>query len=213
MFIFTTSYCQNTHEIIFTITNPLVIKKQYPNATKVNVEIFVQDLQDSLFLYYFNQYVNPSYSISDWKREFYKEATIGLNCVIENKNNRIILPILTGTSFKNPKDEIKNAMSRTFASYEQKFYRKQLDEKEVFDYDLAKYEIKNEIQKLELFPLLNEYHQNFPKGKYYLYFVYSFYETIESKFYPSIFLDNNKPNDDKIFRGYFVSNKVKLIVE
>jgi hypothetical protein len=218
MFIPAIFYCQNTHEIIFRITDPVVIKKEYPNATKVNAEIIVQDFQGSLYLYYFSKYVSLSYLVLRERRDFdcYKEKTIGLNCVIENRNNRIILPVLTCDSYRNPEDAFRNAMSRTFVSSEQKYFRKQLDEKEALDYDLAKYEISKQTQSLELFPLLNGdyYSLHLPKGKYFLYFVYSFHETSNNiKFYPSYSRDNNRPDESKIFRGYFVSNKVKLIVE
>ncbi|MCL2434994.1 MAG: hypothetical protein FWD09_02500, partial [Lentimicrobiaceae bacterium] len=49
----------------------------------------------------------------------------------------------------------------------------------------------------------NTYH-NLPKGEYYLYLAYSNYYVPPS---------SDKIDVSKIFRGYFVSNKVKLIVE
>ncbi|MDR0206750.1 MAG: hypothetical protein LBI45_05795 [Bacteroidales bacterium] len=211
--IHATIYCQNTHEIIFIITDSVVVKKEYPKATIFNAEIIVQNLQDSLYLYYFNKYASPSHMISDLRRDFYKETTSRLSCVIEDKNNHIIFPTLTYPQFRKPKDEFKNAMSRTFVSSKQIFVRKQLDKNDVLDYDLAKYEISIKNQNLVLFPLLYEYNYIFSKGEYYLYFVYSFQETSENNIYPSSFSDNNRPDENKIFRGYFVSNKVKLIVE
>jgi hypothetical protein len=213
--IHTISYSQNTHEIIFRITDSVIILKEYPKATKFNAEIIVQNLQDNLYLYYFNKYVSPSHSISDLRRDFYKETTCRLSYVIEDKNNWIISPILTHAQLRKHKEIFKNIISRTFVSSKQIFVKKQLNKIELFDYDLAKYKISSETQKLELFPLLNGdyYILHLSKGEYYLYFVYSYQETSENNIYPSSFLDNNRPNEDKIFRGYFVSNKVKLIVE
>lgn len=216
MFLTATTYCQNTHEIIFRITDPVVIKKEYPNATKVHAEITVQDLQDTLFFYYFSKYVSPPYLIMDGLSDLYREKTMGLNYVIEKRNKRIISTKLTGSSFRNHEDEFNDAISRTFVSAEQRYIRKQLNEKEMLDYDLAKYEISNESQELELFLILNGYGYCLPltKGKYYLYFVYSYYETSDNiTFYPSSFRNTSRPDESKIFRGYFISNKVRFIVE
>ena len=51
LFIPVIIYCQNTHEINFRITDTVIIKKNYPYATKVNVEINVRNFQDTFFLY------------------------------------------------------------------------------------------------------------------------------------------------------------------
>ena len=214
-FIYSAIYCQNTHEINFRITDSEVVLKQYPNATKINAEIIVQDLPDTLFLYYFNKCVSPSYFISDWRSDFYKEKTIGLSCVIVDNNNHIISQTLTHAQLKKRKDVQTMIMSRIFVSSKLIFVSKRLNMKEKFVYDLAKYKINSERQSLELFPLLigNHYVLNLLKGEYYLYFIYSFHETRDSNSYPSYFLDNNKPDESKIYRGYFMSNKVKLIVE
>jgi hypothetical protein len=128
IFIHATVYSQNTHEIVFNISDSVIILKEYPNVTKVNAEISVQDLQDKCYLYYFNKYVSPSSNIN-----FYKEATNRLTCIIEDNNNNIISPVLTGYQLFKRKDVIHDFFSRTFVSSKQKFISKQLDKKQMLD--------------------------------------------------------------------------------
>ena len=76
----------------------------------------------------------------------------------------------------------------------------------------------NEKQSIVLYPLLGNHHYNLPKGEYYLYFVYAFvppntelrHGPVTSPPIPQFFRDI--ANDSRTFKGYFVSNKVKLVV-
>jgi hypothetical protein len=197
---------QNTHEIKLLITDSVVIrkkvKKSYKHAIKVNAEISVNGLQDSVVLYFFNKYDSSDFfGPSDFKR-----FTTGLLYIIENINGNIMSANFQFISYKNSKIEEKILNSRILVSSKLRIKGKLLDEKEQLDYDMAKNVIYNKKQRLELFPVLGKYHSyNLPKGEYYIYFVYSCY--------PDRLQSYGLPNDESTFIGYFVSNKVKLIIE
>jgi len=208
-------FCQNYFEINLLITDTVVvIKKNTQHVVKINAEIFVQNLQDTLLLYYFNKYIPPAHFVSDFNIDIYKKRSNGLMYIIEDESNHIISPMFVFESYVKAKDEIKSIDSRIYISSKQKIIYKQLDEKEQRVYDLAKHEIYGEKQSLELYPIL-DYHlgtfssfYNLPKGEYYLYFVYAYNSAP-----PTIISDNCKQFENKIFTCNFVSNKVKLIVK
>jgi len=197
---------QNTHEITLSITDSVVVrkkvKKSYKHAIKVNAEISVNGLHDSIVLYFFNKYVSSDFSgSSDFKR-----FTTGLLYIIENINGNIMSANFQFFSYKNSKIEEKIINSRIFVSPKLRIEGKLLNEKEQLDYDIAKYVIDAKKQRLELFPVLGKYHSyNLPKGEYHIYFVYSCY--------PDRLKSYGLPNEESTFTGYFVSNKVKLIIE
>ena len=116
-------------------------------------------------------------------------------------------------SYERPKDEIKSMNSRRFVTSKQKIKYRLLNDTERADYNRAKYEINNKKQNLTLYPLFGSFHYYLPKGEYYLYFVYSFNTNVNLAPPTYGIWDSNKPSDSKIFRGSFVSNKVKLIVK
>lgn len=208
-------FSQNSCEVSFIITDTVLVQKKVKNrdeyAIKVNVELYAPHLQDPLFLYCFNKYVPAHlFTVNMNSFEMPKEKSIGLIYVIEDTNHRIISPmnsILGGNRIILDK--------RPFVSSKQKIFYKRLDEKEEWEYDLAKYRISNVKQRLELFPLLGKYHPyKLPKGEYYLFLVYSYYgATVYFRQLSSGALNNDKLDASKIFRGCFISNKVKLVVE
>jgi len=206
---------QDVFEINLSIVDTLVIKKKAKNsskyAVKVNVVINVPMLQDSVVLHSFNKYVSSHFfSLSNLQLDRYKEISIGLMYVIEDKEGKIITAHFALVSYEDPKVDIRIRDERIFLSPKLKIERRLLTEQEQRDYDIAKYVIRNKKQSLELYPLLGEYHFNLPKGEYYLYFVYSDYNP---RVPPPDMRVEGKLDDGNIFRGYFVSNKVKLIVE
>ena len=196
LFLYTYSFAQDNINIYITDTE-LKIKRKYRNALKVNVEINVPNLQDSLILYRFNQYVHSSgFIIHDFSKPF--EAFTGysgLLYVIEDENNNVIEPFGEAlVSFKYFEDEIEDAnrrrIERAVVLSNLKIENKLFYTFELSDYDLAKYEIVSEKQSLVLYPLYGKYHR-LPKGEYYLYFVYFYSSSIRN----------------------IVSNKVKLVVK
>jgi len=60
LFTSATVYSQQTHEINFRIIDSVVIKKEYPYATKINLEINVSDFQNTVFLYWFPSCVDAT---------------------------------------------------------------------------------------------------------------------------------------------------------
>lgn len=206
---------QNLHEVNLSITDTVIVikkdKKSFRCPIKVHAEINAPNLQDTLFLYLFNKSVPPLPFFSDLSSDRYKTNSIGLAFVVESTDNHIITPEFEFVSYAKEKDDIKNTNSRVFVSSKQKIEYRQLDEKEKHNYDMAKYEISSEKQNLELYLIFhytlgtsNTYY-NLPKGEYYLYLLYSYNS--------DLLLNNSITNDLRIFKGYFFSNKVKLIVK
>ena len=197
LFLSATVWGQNAFEINLSITDSVLIlkenRKNNQYAVKVNVEINVPNLQDTLFLYFFKKYV-PTISFNDRDPfDYYKNSVIGLNFIVEDKNEYIM--ISKGMSLPPP------LRTRAFVTSKLKIKYKALNDFKIRNYDLAKYIITNEKQSLILYPLLGEY-LNLSKGEYYLYFVYAFNAP-----------DTSGKDNGKRFIGNFVSNKVKLIVK
>ena len=217
LFIPVTVWGQNAYEVNLSITDTLITVKESTRknryAAKVNVEINIPNLQDSLFLYYFKKYV-PAGSFSEEEPfdEFYKSTYIGLNYIVEDKNQRIMkgFVLLTYPSFANPRTERRIINSRSFVTSKMQIEKRLLNNFEQRDYDLAKYEITNEKHSLILYALFGDHHYNLPKGEYYLYFVYVFKPEFP---YVGLFEAEAVAKNNRIFKGSFVSNKVKLIVE
>ena len=209
-FFTTTVIAQNTHEINLSITDSVIIRKQvkknYKYAIKVNAEINVKNLQDSIFLYSFNKYVSSTYVINDLHPDRYKKHSTGLLYVIEDKNNNIIAPPMPTLPDTEAKNIIKRMHECIFVTPKLKIKRRLLSTEELRDYVLKKYVINSSNQSLELYPLLGEYHYDLPKGEYYLYLAYSFQPSWQHVYKEIV-------NDPRTFKGWVVSNKVKLIVK
>ena len=201
---------QNPIEINLSITDTVITVKKNTNknryAAKANVEINVPDLQDTLFIYLFNKYVSAGFYRDIEPFDNYKEKSAeGLNFILEDKNHHIIENRLTLVSYVNFKAETRAMRTRAFVNSKLEIKNKVLNDIELRNYRLAKYEITNETQSLVLYPLLG---RNFilSKGEYYLYFVYVF-----NPEFPYIGFSASIASDSRTYKGAFVSNKVKLI--
>jgi len=197
-------YSQNSYEFFFRITDSVIVKKDYPYATKINLEISVPDFQYAFFIYDFPKCV-ASHEWSAQRKEFFDSQGVNsiapriLQYVIIDENNEIIEYSSDYFSLLCKYLPIDTRFERmsTFVNSKQKILRKKLKLKKRFENNLAKYEINNQKQNVTLYLLLSVYHHDLPKGEYWLYLTYrsgqSFYSTS---------VQNN-----------VVSNKVKLIVE
>jgi len=206
---------QDIFRIELLITDTLIIKKKvkksYKYAIKANAEITIPNLKDSVVLHSFNKYVSSHlfFAPSDLRPDSYKYFSTPLTYVIEDKEGKIKNAYFELVSYENPRVDIRIKKSRFFVTPKLKIDSRLLTEQEQRDYDLARYVISNEKQRLVLYPLLGKYHY-LPKGEYYLYFVYSDYKLSVP---PPEMRVEGVLDDDNVFRGYFVSNKVKLIIE
>ena len=187
------------------------IKRSTLFAIKINAELNVPMLKDSVIFHSFNKYV-PShfFAVSDLKPDSYKYFSIPFMYVIEDKEGKIIPAYFALVSYAKSEVETRIRNERMFVSPKLEIERKLLTEQEQRDYDLAKYVVYNKKHSMVLYPLLGEYHFNLSKGEYYLYFIYSDYNP---RVPPPEMMVEGKLDDGNVFRGYFVSNKVKLIVE
>ena len=209
LFIPVTVWGQNAFEVSLSITDSVIyVKEGIKNnsySVKVDVEINVSNLHDTLFLYRFYKYVSAGFFNDEEPfDDFYKNTypTIGLNYILENKYHHIIERKFILTSYASRKAEKRAMRTRAFVTSNLKIKRRVLNDIELSDYDFAKYEITNEKQISVLYPLFGRLR----KGEYYLYFVYVFVPNPHPLFYQNI-------NDSRTFKGTFVSNKVKLIVK
>jgi len=200
---FTILYCQNTQDIFFKITDSVIKKRDYPYATKINLEISVPDFQYSFFLYNFPKSVaSYEWSVQRKKNLVYQGVASNesrMQYIIEDENHEIIeytSDYFTLLCKYLPIDARFERMG-TFVSSKHKIIRKKLKLKERLEYKFAKFEINSSKQNVPLFLLLSIYHHDLPKGEYWIYLSYSptqsFYST---------------SNPERI-----ISNKVKLIVE
>ena len=205
LFIHIFIYGQNSHEVYLTITDTVVTLKENINtkrnrisyAAKVNIEINVPDLQehDTIFLSRFNNYVStvPFFG-GENPFDSYKEYSIGLNYILEDINNNTL----------QSQAPIFERSLNNFVSSDLIIEHNYLNASEKVDYHSKIYEINNKSQSLELFPLIGDYHY-LHKGEYYLYFVYAYNGLL--------IWGRPDEHDSKEFRGYIISNKIKLIVE
>jgi len=208
-------FCQNPFMFDFKITDSVIIKKKHPYATKVNIEIDFIDFQDTMFLYLFNNCVRTIPWWNDSIVNYYSKDEnfinpndyVGLVYQLMNENNQVIsgnFPYV----FLSPRKEEKENSIGIFINSKQKFVKKRIKDENIHDYFLSKFEINNQKQKITLYPLLDEYHKNLPKGVYYLFFIYSF----NPKPFEGAWFEEMR-KDSRTFKGNIVSNKVKLIVE
>jgi len=156
LFISTTIWSQDTFKVNLSITDTVITVKKSTNrkkyAAKVNVKINVPDLQDTLYLYWFKKYVSTSSFISDMNTfDNYKSSNIGLNYIVEDKNQHIMhaAQIIHG-SYVNKRAEIRAMRTRSFVNSKLKIKGRVLNDIELRNYNLAKYEIVNEVQSLVL---------------------------------------------------------------
>ena len=203
----------------------MIVKRDYPYATKINLEITTLDFQNTIFLYLFPNCIGSTdrlgyNDLSDDKKEKYAPLIdkgmitldffepIGFQYVLEDKNHQIV-KIYSG--FFNllypysPEDK-RNKDIGTFVDSKQKIIRKKLKPKKRLEYNFAKYEVNNSRQNISIYLLLSIYHKDLPKGEYWLYLTYS-YNPAPNCYYQEI------ANDSRTFKGKIVSNKVKLIVK
>jgi len=220
-------YCQNTHEISFRITDSVIVKKDYPYATKINLEISVPDFQNTFYLYSFPNYIDATDrlgydNLSEDIKELYAPMlekgmislnffeSMGSNYVLEGENGKIIkiyFDFFNLLCREMPKGRrIPCDGIGTFINSKQKIIRKKINPKERLEYNFAKYEVNNSRQNISIYLLLSIYHKDLPKGVYWLYLTYS-YNPAPNCYYQDIV------NDSRTFKGKIVSNKVKLIVE
>ena len=207
LFIPVIIFGQNTHEINLTITDTIIFVKKSTKrnryAAKVNVEINVPNLHDTLFLDNFKKYVSAGFYSDIEPFNSVDYSVEGLNYIVENKYHSIIpVPFTLGGDIT----KIRGREKRIFVTSSLKIKFRPLNKEEPRNYDRAKYEITEEKQCLILYPLLSIHtYSRLSKGEYYLYFVYVFVPN-------PVFL-GRVANDSSVFKGSFVSNKIKLIVE
>ena len=139
LFVPTVICGQDTFEINLSITDTVIVAKKdrrgFRYAAKVNVEINVPNLQNTIFLYRFNNYVPTSGFFSDMNPfENYKNSAIGLHFIIEDKDQYMI--IAESMSLPPP--------SRTpFVNSRQRIKWRVLNDIESRNYSISKYEIVN----------------------------------------------------------------------
>ena len=199
-------YCQNAYDLNLIITDSVIVKKNYPYATKVNVEINTPNFQEPFCLYYFNKLVGSFAYYNDYLKENVIPPMI-LQYIIENENHEIIK--YQGTLYLTYKNlEIFYRYKRVviIVNSKQKIVSKKISYKKKEIANLAKYEVHSSKQKTILNLLLSVYHQDLPKGEYYLYLTYAFNPVLQNEI-------KDISNYSSTFRGSIVSNKVKLIVE
>jgi len=201
-------------EVNLLITDTVIVVKKSTNknryAAKVNVEFNISDMQDTIFLYLFNQYVPTKWFEFDSDPFNTFKYSIGLNYIVEDTDNNIMpTPFILSDS----KVEIIGREKRNFVTSRQKIKFKELNKEKQRIYDLAKYEIVNETQNLVLYPLVGIHHFYLPKGEYYLYFIFYILYFIYSLTTSDRNMTNAESTDSRTFKGNFISNKVKLIVK
>ena len=93
-------FCQNPFRIDIKIADSLVVKKKYPSATKINVEINFPDFHDTMYFYLFNKCVYAFNFWSDSLVDFFSRHdvnfedfgnSVGLAYSLVDENNEVIL--------------------------------------------------------------------------------------------------------------------------
>ena len=181
---------------------------------KLNIKLTVlNNSVDTLVLYLFHKLIPSDEFVCDNSLvKDHGDLSHGLEYFIEDAHGNIIpakhqLP----PSYKFAKDEIRAASINilTIDTNKLKIKGKQIEDSH--EYELGKLQINSNKGSFIVYPLISEFHY-LPQGEYILYLVYSFHEHI-MKNPPSRYWDTNQISEKKIFRGKFVSNKIRLIIE
>jgi hypothetical protein len=198
------------------ITNRAVVKERKHDAVKLQVRLSgFNDELDTVFLYMFYQCI-PSmpFVFDSITLNKHKGSSVGLNYLIENEAGNIIeakefLP----PSFENVEDEINYIMRKEQVNKKTlKVKKVRMDYNKFHTYQLSKLIVSSNDTVVDLYPLLNSYHDLSP-GKYKIFLLYSFNDTIAEAPPTSNLWDSDKPEKAQIYKGVIVSNKIDLIVK
>lgn len=198
------------------ITSAIVVKELKHDAVKLQVHLSgFNDELDTMYLYKFYQYTpSLSFVFDSITLNEYKGSSVGLNYLIENEDGNIIqAQEFMQPSFVNAKDEINNTFRRENVNKKTlKVKKVKMDYAQLHASQLSKLIVSGNDTVVDLYPLLNSYH-DLPPGKYKIFLFYSFSDTI-TKSPPTLNLwDRDKPEEVQIYKGVIVSNKIDLIVK
>lgn len=193
------------------ITSDVVIKEPKHDAVNLQVRLSgFNDELDTMYLYKFYQYTPGLLFVFDSiSLNKLKESSVGLSYLIENENGNIIeAKGLEHPSFAKFKDEINSTLQREQVNKKTlKVKTVKMDYAQLHVYDLSKLIVSSKDTVVDLYPLLNSYH-DLPPGKYKFFLFYSFKSPPTSNL-----RDRDKPEDAQIYKGVVVSNKIDLIVK
>lgn len=208
---------QNKPKVYLEIKDTLIVLKPKQESVKINVKLIVLDNEnDTLTFYGFKKFVPSNMFIFDSNSlNRYNTSSTGLIYLIEDENRNIIEARENlHSSYRYVEDELRASNWVSFVDTKSlKISQKVIsDYNELHNYELAKIQVSGESQTFELYPLLKKYH-TLSKGKYFLYLYYSFNSSVSLKAPTSEEWDSYKPDDGKIFKGTFSSNKLQLIIK
>lgn len=209
-------FAQGDYKIEIEILDSLLVKNKRQQAVKVNVIIKNTQYDDTLYLYKFNKVVHTSdFVMAYLDLNLFNNSSVGLNFIITDLEGiKIQANSINHISYKKSETEIESTYKRIFINRSNLKIRYKLlkDKKQRDEYDIGKYIVTQNSQKLELYPLIDHYY-NLTAGEYYLYFVYSYSKDKTNKHLFNNICSSENSDDNKVFNGSFVSNKVKLIIK
>ncbi len=200
------------------LINTIVVKKQKHDAVKLQVHLSgFNDELDTVYLYKFYQNTPALLFVCDSiTLNHCKGRSMGLNYLIENEFGNIVqakeaLP----PSFVNAEDEIDYITRKIQLNKKSlKVKRVKIDYDTYNAYRLSKLLVSDNDTVVDLYPLLSPYY-NLPPGKYKIFLLYSFSDTIPKAPPASAYRlwDKDKPEEAQIYKGVIVSNSIDLIVK
>ncbi len=215
-FILSIMYGQRNDMGKLEIISTIVVKEKKHDAVKLQVCLsgFINEL-DTVCFYRFYQYT-PSlpFVFDSVTLNKYKGSSVGLVYLIEDESGNIVgANTVTHPSFMNIEDEVDYTAQIEYVNKKSlKVKKVKADYGKLHTCHLSKLMVSRNDTLVDLYPLLSSYH-DLPPGKYKIFLLYSFSETI-LKAAPTWGLwDKDKPEEAQIYKGVIVSNKIDLIVK
>lgn len=197
------------------ITDSIVVKKRCKDAVELNIHISFPT-EKATTLYQFNENVNDQSIIvrdSDKNYGVY-EAVTELNLPLGNKGLFYIIEDEDGNQIKAGFSEMfvsyldDNPKASSLAFVDKKKLKVHLEKTEnadrILEYDMAKIIVPAGGLEMKVYPMIV---RELKRGRYKLFLCYSQYEdTVYEQF------DANRNENESVFYGVMVSNKIDLIV-
>ncbi len=218
VFVITTFLCNgqsyNMGKLEIIHTNIIKKKKQEAVMLQVRLSDF-NNMLDTVFIYKFHKNI-PSlpFVIDSISLNNYNKSSVGLTYLIEDEFGDIIeaKEVMQG-SFVNIRDEINNTLRKEQVNKKTlKIKKNRLNYEQYHGHELSKFILLSNDTVVNLYPLLNSYHY-LTKGRYKLFLFYSFNKNVQREPLTSDLWNEEKPKEDRIYKGVIISNKIDLIVK
>ena len=197
-----------------TILDSIVVKKRCKDAIELNIQIDIPTEKNTT-LYQFNEFVNDkviivrqpnkNYGVYDAVTELnWSAGNYGLFYVIEDEEGKQIKAGFSDMFVSYVNDNHKTSLVSVDKKKLKVYYERTKDANRIQEYEIAKIIVPVGGLSMKVYPMIVK---RLKRGHYKLYLCYS---QREKTIYEQ--LDANRDENETVFHGVLLSNKIDLIV-